>query len=88
MNKRQRSPRTVASTTLPALDHRIDTADLGVPRAFQNGTDMNPAHFRDVRSRVTLFAKHEPLATDMFEGFGRQFSGIDLFHARIMSKPI
>jgi hypothetical protein len=35
-----------------------------------------------------LLAKHERLAANMFECFGRQLSGIDLFHAKIISKSV
>ncbi|CAH1746310.1 protein of unknown function [Thauera humireducens] len=78
----------MAPTTLPALDDRVEIVSLGAPRPFQNGTDMNPTHFSDVRPCVALLAQYKCLATNVLQGFGREFSGIDLFHARIISKPI
>ena len=76
------------AAALPTLDDGIDAICLGTPRPFQNGSDMNTTHFSDVRPRVTLLAKNKGLPTDMFEGFGRELSGVDLFHARIISKLI
>ena len=66
-------------TTLPALDDRVEIVSLGAPSPFQNGTDMNPTHFSDVRPCVALLAQYKCLATNVLQGFGREFSGIDLF---------
>lgn len=78
LNQRQCSSRTMAPTTLPALDGGIEVVGLGAPRPFQNGTDMNPTHFSDVRPCVALLAQHKCLATNVFQGFGREFPSIDL----------
>ena len=88
LNQGRCSSRAMAPTTFPALDDGIEVVGLGAPRPFQNGTDMNPTHFSDVRPYVALLAQHKCLATDVFQGFGREFAGIDLFPARIISKPI
>ena len=40
---------------------------------------MNATDFGNVSPRVTLFAKHKRLPTDVFEGFGRELSGVDFF---------
>jgi hypothetical protein len=37
---------------------------------------MNPAHFSDVRPCVALLTKHERLAANMFEGFGRELNAV------------
>ena len=88
LNQRQSSSRAMAPTTLPALDDGVEVVSLGAPRPFQNGPNMNPTHFSNVRPCVALLAQYKCLATNVFQGFGRKLAGIDLFHARIISKPI
>ncbi|CAH1748061.1 protein of unknown function [Thauera humireducens] len=88
LNQRQCSSRPRAPTTLPALDDSVEVVSLGAPRPFQNGPNMNPTHFSNVRPCVALLAQYKCLATNVFQGFGRKLAGIDLFHARIISKPI
>ena len=88
LNQRQRSSRSVPAAALPALDHRIDAIGLRAPRPFEDSPDMNATDFGNVSPRVTLFAKHKRLPTDVFEGFGRELSGVDFFHARIISISI
>ena len=77
LNQRQRSSRSVPAAALPALDHRIDAIGLRAPRRFEDSPDMNATDFGNVSPRVTLFAKHKRLPTDVFEGFGRELSGVD-----------
>ena len=88
LNQRQCSSRAMRPTTLPALDDAMEIVGLGAPRPFQNGTNMDPTHFSDVNPCVALLARHKCLATNVFQGFGRKLAGIDLFHTRIISKPI
>ena len=57
LNQRQCSSRPRAPTTLPALDDSVEVVGLGSPRPFQNGTDMNPTYFSDVRPYVALLAQ-------------------------------
>ncbi len=53
-----------------------------------------PASFRpkpwNFRRQAFVLRKqgYTCLATNVFQGFGRKLAGIDLFHARIISKPI
>jgi hypothetical protein len=88
LNQRQRSPRSMPAATLAAFDDGVETARLGTSCPFQNRSDMNTTHFSDVRPRVALPAKNKRLPADVFEGFGWELSRVDLFHARIMAKPI
>jgi len=58
--------------TLPAFDYCIDAIGLGAPRPFEDSPDINTTDFGDVSPRVTFYAKHERLPTNLFEGFGRE----------------
>jgi hypothetical protein len=88
LNQRQRATRTVSSAPLPALDDCIDTTRPSATSSFQDRTHMDANHLGNMHPRVTLLAKDKRLAANVFERFSRKLSGIDLFHAAIISKSI